>query len=153
MIKNLKLKHFFTKPKKNPYDLLARMPIPYEPMRRNRYVLRVLNDDTEISEWFVNTVYGLSVAGEYSREEFWITFRDLIIPNTNPINLITDLNGDMVNMELEMLDPTGVVVGKWELCDCVVSATDLTAIPYMDDPSNCDGVRVLFTPRYTVKIY
>ena len=149
MVKKFKLKHHFTKPKKN-HDLLMRMPNLYEPMRQNRYLLRILNGEN--SEWWVSPAYNLSVGGERTSGEFWVTFRDPIITNTNNVvDFIDDLGYNRVDMELEMLDPTGVVVEKWVLNGCVVSGMDTTNLNLYDNNAY-EGLKVLFNPNSTYKI-
>lgn len=124
-------------------DLLMKMPVPYEPKRSNRFILR-FPSSLGINEWFVSTAARPSlkinstaipflntstyVAGRFEWEEIRVTFRDPIGPSATQalmewIRLCAEsVTGRMgyaagykKDVELEMLDPTGVVVEKWIL--------------------------------------
>ena len=120
-----------------------KMPVPYEPKRSNRFILR-FPSSLGINEWFVSTAARPSlkinstaipflntstyVAGRFEWEEIRVTFRDPIGPSATQalmewIRLCAEsVTGRMgyaagykKDVELEMLDPTGVVVEKWIL--------------------------------------
>ena len=124
-------------------DLLMKMPVPYEPKRSNRFILR-FPSSLGINEWFVSTAARPSlkinstaipflntstyVAGRFEWEEIRVTFRDPIGPSATQalmewIRLCAEsvtgrlgyAAGYKKDVELEMLDPTGVVVEKWIL--------------------------------------
>ena len=79
-------------------DLLLRMPLQFEPLRKNRWVLR-FPSDIGISEWmlqsasrpsieqknteieFLNT--STFVVGRYNWSDINVTFRDVIAPSTS----------------------------------------------------------------------
>ena len=50
-------------------DLLMRMPVPYEPLRKNRFILR-FPDELGIQEWWVST----TSRPKYTSQEVEIPF-------------------------------------------------------------------------------
>lgn len=79
-------------------DLLMKMPIPYEPKRQNRFVLR-FPSSLGINEWFVESTArpkitvasteiqflntSTFVAGRFNWEPLSVTFRDPIGPSAS----------------------------------------------------------------------
>jgi len=144
-------------------DLLMKMPTPYEPKRKNRWLLR-FPSDLGIQEWwlasasrptitqsdveipFLNT--STYVLGRFNWETIAVTFRDAIGPSTTQAIMewvrlgsesITGRQGYAAGYKrdiyLEMLDPTGVVVEKWEL-----QGTMLTTVNFGDLSMDDDGI-------------
>jgi hypothetical protein len=144
-------------------DLLMKMPTPYEPKRKNRFLLR-FPSDLGIQEWwlssasrptitqsdvevpFLNT--STYVLGRFTWETIDVTFRDAIGPSTTQAIMewvrlgsesITGRQGYAAGYKrdvyLEMLDPTGVVVEKWEL-----QGTMLTTVNFGDLGMDDDGI-------------
>jgi hypothetical protein len=144
-------------------DLLMKMPLPYEPKRKNRWLLR-FPSDLGIQEWwlasasrptitqsdveipFLNT--STYVLGRFLWEAIDVTFRDAIGPSTTQAIMewvrlgsesITGRQGYAAGYKrdvyLEMLDPTGVVVEKWEL-----QGTMLTTVNFGDLSMDDDGI-------------
>jgi len=144
-------------------DLLMKMPTPYEPKRKNRWLLR-FPSDLGIQEWwlasasrptitqsdveiqFLNT--STYVLGRFVWEAIDVTFRDAIGPSTTQAIMewvrlgsesITGRQGYAAGYKrdvyLEMLDPTGVVVEKWEL-----QGTMLTTVNFGDLSMDDDGI-------------
>ena len=144
-------------------DLLMKMPLPYEPKRKNRWLLR-FPSDLGIQEWwlasasrptitqsdveiqFLNT--STYVLGRFVWEAIDVTFRDAIGPSTTQAIMewvrlgsesITGRQGYAAGYKrdvyLEMLDPTGVVVEKWEL-----QGTMLTSVNFGDLSMDDDGI-------------
>ena len=142
-------------------DLLLKMPNTYEPLRKNRFVFR-FPADLGIQEWtvesgkrpslnqtateiqFLNT--STWVLGRYTWQEMQITFRDPIGPSTSQavmewVRLGTEsvtgrqgyAAGYKRDLELEMLDPTGVAVQKWVLKNCWISTSNFGELQYSDD--------------------
>lgn len=124
-------------------DLLMKMPVPYEPKRQNRFILR-FPSSLGINEWFVETTarphiqIGATeiqflntstwVAGRFNWQPIPVTFRDPIGPSAaQALMEWVRLHAESVtgrmgyaagykkDIDLEMLDPTGVVVEKWIL--------------------------------------
>jgi hypothetical protein len=144
-------------------DLLMKMPLPYEPKRKNRFLLR-FPAELGIQEWwlasasrptitqsdveipFLNT--STYVLGRFVWETIDVTFRDAIAPSSTQAIMewvrlgsesVTGRQGYAVgykkDVELEMLDPTGVVIEKW-----VLQGTMLTTVSFGDLSMDDDGV-------------
>lgn len=142
-------------------DLLMKMPIPYEPKRDNRWILR-FPSSLGINEWYVESTARPKlkiasvaipflntetyVAGKFSWEELSVKFRDPIGPSASQavmewIRLCAEsVTGRMgyaagykKNVDLEMLDPTGVVVEKWILEGAWLTGYDGGTLDYSSD--------------------
>lgn len=153
-------------------DLLMRMPVPYEPLRQNRFILR-FPDELGIQEWWVSTTsrpkYTSSeveipflntstfVIGKFQWESISVTFRDPIGPSaTQALMEWIRLHSESVtgrqgyaagykkDVELEMLDPTGVVIEKW-----IMQGTMITSANFGDlDYSSSDIADISVTLRF-----
>ena len=144
-------------------DLLMRMPIPYEPKRQNRFILR-FPSTLGINEWFVETASrpkltiasteiqflntSTYVAGRFTWGEISVKFRDPIGPSASQALMewfrlhaesVTGrmgyASGYKKNIELEMLDPGGVVVEKW-----ILEGTFLTNLNFKDLDYSSDAI-------------
>jgi hypothetical protein len=144
-------------------DLLMKMPVPYEPKRQNRFILR-FDSSLGINEWFVESAARPSikiaateipflntstyVAGRFNWDPISVKFRDPIGPSASQalmewVRLCAEsVTGRMgyaagykKTTELEMLDPTGVVVEKWQL-----EGTFLTDVSFGDLGYSQDGL-------------
>lgn len=142
-------------------DLLMKMPIPYEPKRNNRFIMR-FPSTLGINEWFVETAArphitiqsveipflntSTYVAGRFSWGELNVTFRDPIGPSASQalmewVRLCAEsVTGRMgyaagykKNVDLEMLDPTGVVVEKWIMEGTWMKDVNFNTLGYSDD--------------------
>ena len=142
-------------------DLLMKMPIPYEPKRNNRFIMR-FPSTLGINEWFVDTAArphitiqsveipflntSTYVAGRFNWGELNVTFRDPIGPSASQalmewVRLCAEsVTGRMgyaagykKNVDLEMLDPTGVVVEKWIMEGTWMKDVNFNTIGYSDD--------------------
>jgi hypothetical protein len=142
-------------------DLLMKMPIPYEPKRNNRFILR-FPSTLGINEWFVETAArphitinaveipflntSTYVAGRFTWGKLNVTFRDPIGPSASQalmewVRLCAEsVTGRMgyaagykKNVDLEMLDPTGVVVEKWILEGTFLDDVNFNNLSYSDD--------------------
>lgn len=142
-------------------DLLNRMPLQFEPLRKNRWLLR-FPSDLGISEWmltsanrptikqssveipFMNT--STYVAGRYTWDSIQVTFKDPIAPSASQALMewvrlcsesVTGRQGYAAgykrDVELEMLDPSGVVVQKWILKNAWISDCQFGSLVYNDD--------------------
>jgi hypothetical protein len=142
-------------------DLLLRAPLEYEPLRKNRFLIR-FPSDLGIQEWwvsnagrptitnnateipFINT--STWVVGRYTWEEISITLRDPIGPSASQAVMewvrlesesVTGRQGYAVSYKrdlvLEMLDPTGVCVQKWVLKNSFLTVVDHGNLDYGDD--------------------
>ena len=142
-------------------DLLMKMPIPYEPKRNNRFIMR-FPSTLGINEWFVETsarphititsvpIPFLNtetyVAGRFTWGQIGVTFRDPIGPSASQalmewVRLCAEsVTGRMgyaagykKNIDLEMLDPTGVVVEKWILEGSWLNDVNFDSLSYGTD--------------------
>lgn len=142
-------------------DLLIQAPLQFEPLRKNRWVVR-FPSDLGISEWmlksaarpkinqheteiqFLNT--STWVVGRYTWDAIQLTFRDFIAPSTSQALMewvrlcsesVTGRQGYAAgykrDLELEMLDPTGVCVQKWVLKNSFLTVVDHGNLDYGDD--------------------
>jgi len=138
-----------------------KMPIPYEPKRENRWILR-FPSSLGINEWYVETTSrpklqitpteiqflntSTYVAGRFVWQELPVTFRDPIGPSASQavmewIRLCAEsVTGRMgyaagykKNVDLEMLDPTGVVVEKWILEGTWLTGVNFDSLAYNTD--------------------
>lgn len=142
-------------------DLLIKMPLEYEPLRKNRFLLRFPSDlgiqecwvastsrptitmgATEIP--FMNT--STWVVGRYNWEEIHVTLRDPIGPSASQavmewVRLCTESasgrQGYAVSYKrdlvLEMLDPTGTVVSQWVIKNAFITSASGGDLAYDDD--------------------
>lgn len=139
-------------------DLLMRMPIPYEPKKQNRFILR-FPSPLGIQEWYVKSASrpkytseeteiqflntSTFVVGRFKWETISVTFRDPIGPSaTQALMEWVRLHSESVtgrqgyaagykkDIELEMLDPTGVVIEKWILQGTMLNDVDFGSLDY-----------------------
>jgi len=142
-------------------DLLMKMPIPYEPKRQNRFILR-FPSSLGINEWFVESTSrpqititpteipflntSTYVAGRFTWGTIGVVFRDPIGPSASQalmewVRLCAEsVTGRMgyaagykKNVDLEMLDPTGVVVEKWILEGVFLTDVNFNSLGYNQD--------------------
>lgn len=157
-------------------DLLIKMPLNYEPLRKNRWLLRFPSDlgiqewwcasanrpqiqqeDTEIQ--FLNT--STYVVGRYHWETIEVTLRDPIGPSASQAVMewirlhsesVTGRQGYAIgykrDIELEMLDPTGVVVSKWILKNTMCTTANFGDLDY----SSSDLATIQITLRFDYAI-
>ena len=160
-------------------DLLNKMPLVYEPLRKNRWILR-FPADLGIQEWtlesakrpkisqpaqeipFINAK--TYVVGAYSWDEISVTFRDPIGPSTSQALMewvrltsesVTGRQGYAIgykrDLELEMLDPTGAVVQKWILKNAFLTDVDFGELSYGDD--GLATISATIRPDYCILCY
>lgn len=142
-------------------DLLMKMPIPYEPKKQNRFILR-FPSSLGINEWFVQSASrpqiqvkdveipflntSTYVAGRFTWQTIQVTFRDPIGPSASQalmewVRLCAEsVTGRMgyaagykKDVDLEMLDPTGVVVEKWILYGTFLTTVNFGTLDYSQD--------------------
>ena len=142
-------------------DLLMKMPVPYEPKRVNRFIVR-FPSSLGINEWYVTSAARPSakinsvpipflntstyVAGRFEWNEIRMTFKDPIGPSAAQALMewfrlhAESVTGRMgyaagykKDITLEMLDPTGVAVEKWILQGCFLTDVDFQGVAYTDD--------------------
>ena len=142
-------------------DLLMKMPTPYEPKRTNRFIVR-FNSSLGINEWYISAASRPSakinsvaipflntstyVAGRFEWNEIKVTFRDPIGPSASQALMewfrlhAESVTGRMgyaagykKDIDLEMLDPTGVVIEKWILQGTFLTGLDFGNLAYNSD--------------------
>jgi hypothetical protein len=147
-------------------DLLMKMPVPYEPKRQNRFILR-FPSNLGINEWFVESAArphikinsteiqflntSTYVAGRFTWDPITVKFRDPIGPSASQalmewVRLCAEsVTGRMgyaagykKNVDLDMLDPTGVVVEKW-----ILQGTFLTGLNFGDLDYSRDDIATI----------
>jgi hypothetical protein len=160
-------------------DLLMKMPIPYEPKRKNRFILS-FPSELGINEWYVESANRPSisiksveipflntkkyVAGQYEWGEISVTFRDPIGPSAaQALMEWVRLHAESVtgrmgyaagykkDVTLQMLDPTGVVVEKWIMIGCFLTKADFQTLGYGDD--GLATIQATLRPDYCVLVY
>ncbi len=160
-------------------DMLTKMPLQYEPKRKNRFILR-FPSDLGINEWtvvsasrpqiqqnvteiqFLNT--STYVVGRYTWQTIQVTLRDPIGPSSAQAVMewvrlhsesITGRQGYAAgykrDVELEMLDPTGVVCEKWILKNTFLSDVNYGNLSYTDDA--LADITMTLRPDYCVLAY
>jgi hypothetical protein len=149
-------------------DLLMKMPVPYEPKRQNRFIVR-FPSSMGINEWYVTSAArpnakinateipflntSTFVAGRFNWNEIRVTFKDPIGPSAAQALMewfrlhAESVTGRMgyaagykKDIELEMLDPTGVVVEKW-----ILQGTFLTDINFGELDYSRDDIATITT--------
>jgi hypothetical protein len=142
-------------------DLLIKAPLVYEPLRKNRWLFR-FPADLGIQEWWLQSAKRPSikqpakeipflntstyVLGRYTWDEMNITLFDPIGPSASQAVMewvrlhsesVTGRQGYACgykrDCELEMLDPTGVVVSKWILKNTMCTSADFGDLQYSSD--------------------
>jgi hypothetical protein len=142
-------------------DLLSKIPLPFEPLRKNRFILR-FPSTLGINEWYVmstsrptvtiNSVEvpflntSTFVAGRFNWETIDVTFRDPIGPSASQalmewVRLCAEsVTGRMgyaagykKDIDLELLDPPGGVVQKWRLEGVFITSSNFGSLSYDDD--------------------
>jgi hypothetical protein len=138
-----------------------KMPIPYEPKRQNRFILR-FPSSLGINEWFIESTArphitigateiqflntSVYVAGRFNWQAINVTFRDPIGPSAaQALMEWVRLHAESVtgrmgyaagykkDIDLELLDPTGVVVEKWILYGTFLTDVNFNSLDYKSD--------------------
>jgi len=142
-------------------DLISKIPTPYEPKKKNRWLFR-FPSDLGIQQWwltsgarptitqneveipFLNT--STYVLGRFTWEPITLVLKDSIGPSAAQAVMewvrlhsesITGRQGYAAgykkDVEIEMLDPTGVVVEKWVLQGTMITDANFGDLDYGDD--------------------
>jgi len=138
-----------------------KMPIQYEPKRKNRFIL-TFESSLGINSWYVESAKRPNiditkkeikflntetyVSGSFKWGEITVKFRDPIGPSASQAVMewvrlhAESVTGRMgyaagykKDVNLEMLDPTGVAVEKWILQDCLITKADFGDVGYGGD--------------------
>ena len=121
-----------------------KIPFPYEPKMKDRWVIKIDNrtstNNSRVQEWVIKE----SSRPKFKRTKWWnfwnkfevdtisIIMNDPICPSTaqNIYNFM--VNDTILDYNLEMLDPTGVVVEIWEVRGCKILEADFGGINFKD---------------------
>ena len=160
-------------------DLLIKMPLEYEPLRKNRFLLR-FPSDLGIQEWWVSNASRPTitmneteiqflntstwVVGRYIWEQISITLRDPIGPSASQAIMewirlasesVTGRQGYAVSYKrdivLEMLDPTGTAVSQWILKNSMPVVANYGDLSYDDD--SLATIELTIRPDYCILSY
>ena len=139
-------------------DLLMRMPFQYEPKRKNRFIL-TFPSSLGINSWYVESASRPTiditkkeikflntetyVSGSFKWGEITVKMRDPIGPSAaQAVMEWVRLHAESVtgrmgyaagykkDVDLEMLDPTGVAVEKWIMQGCFITEADFKEVAY-----------------------
>ena len=142
-------------------DLLIKMPLQYEPLRKHRFLLR-FPSDLGIMEWWVSSAKRPSISqdakeipfintqtyvvGKYKWNSIDVTLKDPIGPSASQAIMewvrlhsesVTGRQGYAAGYKrdiiLEMLDPTGVCVSKWILKNTFITSANFGDLGYNSD--------------------
>jgi len=142
-------------------DLIVKMPTPYEPKKKNRWLIR-FPSELGIQEWWLATAARPTITqnevkipflntstwviGRFEWETIDVTFRDPIGPSAAQAIMewvrlhsesITGRQGYAAgykkNVFIEMLDPTGVVIEKWQLMETMCTNVNFGDLSMDDD--------------------
>ncbi|MCD8208754.1 MAG: phage tail protein [Bacteroidales bacterium] len=157
-------------------DLLLKMPMEYEPLRKNRFLFR-FPSDLGIQEWWVSNAARPSitmgateiqfintstwVVGRYTWDTIQITLRDPIGPSASQAVMewvrlasesVTGRQGYAIAYKrdicIEMLDPTGVAVSEWIIKNAMPTTVSFGDLSY-DDDSLAD-ITITLQPDYCI---
>lgn len=157
-------------------DLLIKAPVEYEPLRKNRFLLR-FPSDLGIQEWWVSSASRPTithspteipflntsnyVVGRYVWEEVSVTLRDPIGPSASQAVMewvrlhsesATGRQGYAVaykrDLILEMLDPTGTAVSQWILKSTMIVSAAFGELSYEDDA--LADITLTLRPQYCI---
>ena len=155
------------------------MPIPYEPKKKNRFIL-TFPSELGINEWYVESTarpkitIGTTeipflntkryVASKYEWGTISVTFRDPIGPSAaQALMEWVRLHAESVtgrmgyaagykkDITLQMLDPTGVVVEKWIMVGTFLTDVDFQSLGYGED--GLATIQATLRPDYCVLVY
>lgn len=157
-------------------DLLIKAPIEYEPLRKNRFLLR-FPSDLGIQEWWVSNAARPTitmketeipflntstwVVGRYTWDSISVTLRDPIGPSASQAVMewvrlasesVTGRQGYAVaykrDLVLEMLDPTGTAVSQWIIKNAMPVTVNFGQLAYDDD--NLSTIEITIRPDYCI---
>jgi len=126
---------------------LIREFVAYEPKMKNRWLIKMTPvitsgyRSTKLEEW----VYVSTNRPIYKRKRFWffwsrleiepiwVEMTDPISPSSTTVIYKLIKDDSKIDYELEILDPTGVAIEKWELKGCEILEIDFGRLNYSDN--------------------
>lgn len=159
--------------------LLSKLPIPYEPKKKNRFLVR-FPSSMGINEWIVSTATrpkatigsveipflntSTFVAGRFKWDPMTITFRDPIGPSSSQALMewfrqhaesVTGRMGYAVSymktIELDMLDPTGVAVERWIIENAFITDINFNDLSYSEE--NLADITISIQPQKCIQVF
>jgi hypothetical protein len=159
--------------------LLSKLPIPFEPKKKNRFVVR-FPSTMGINEWYVSTAArpkatigaveipflntSTFVAGRFKWDAISITFRDPIGPSASQALMewfrehaesVTGRMGYAVSykkdIELDMLDPSGVVVERWIIQGAMITDMNFQDLSYAEE--GLAEIQVTIQPDRCIQVF
>ncbi len=119
-------------------DLKLKLPTPYEPKKKNRWLVRFKNLDIEL--------FHLQTASrpKFIKKGYWIWKRWEVEPMTfeivDPIasNMVQDIYSQLISdstidLDLELLDPVGTEIEKWKINGAEIIECDFGNLSYSKD--------------------
>ena len=160
-------------------DLLMKMPFQYEPKRKNRFII-TFPSSLGINSWYVESASRPKieikevaipflntetyVAGQFKWGAIDVTFRDPIGPSASQALMewvrlhAESVTGRMgyaagykKDIDLEMLDPTGVAVEKWQLVNTFLTDVGFGDLNYAQD--GLVGISATLRPDRCILVY
>jgi hypothetical protein len=160
-------------------DLLMRMPFQYEPKRSNRFIL-TFPSSLGINSWYVESTSrptitigkkeikflntSTFVSSNFTWGEISVKLRDPIGPSAAQAAMewvrlhAESVTGRMgyaagykKDLDLELLDPTGVAVEKWILQGCLITSVTFGSLGYATD--EIIGVDIKLQPDRCILVY
>lgn len=160
-------------------DLLLKAPVEYEPLRKNRFLMR-FPSDLGIQEWWIQSASRPSwnttaveipflntstyVAGRYKWDQINLSLRDPIGPSASQAVMewvrlcaesVTGRMGYAVSymrdIQLECLDPTGTAIQLWILKNCMPVNAKFGDLAYNSD--ELATIDLTLQPQYCVLVY
>lgn len=157
-------------------DLLIKAPVEYEPLRKNRFLLR-FPSDLGIQEWWIASTARPTITqneteipflntsnwviGRYVWDQMNIVLRDPIGPSASQAVMewvrlhsesATGRQGYAVaykrDLILEMLDPTGTVVSQWVIKSAMIISAGFGDLSYNDD--SLAEINLTIRPQYCI---
>ena len=157
-------------------DLLLKAPLEYEPLRKNRFLMR-FPSDLGIQEWWVSNASRPTitnseteipflntstwVVGRYVWEAISITLRDPIGPSASQAVMewvrlasesVTGRQSYAVSykrdLQIELLDPTGVAVSLWIIKNAMPTTVSFGDLSYDDD--SLATIEITIRPDYCI---
>jgi len=121
-----------------------KMPLPYEPKRNNRWLI-TFPADLGIQQWWLASasrpsyqikrysVFGKTLWTKHVYDDLVLVIRDLIGPSASDVIYKMIEIDKPIDIILEMLDPTGVVIEKWLISNCRINKVNFGGLSYDDD--------------------
>ena len=121
-----------------------KMPLPYEPKRNNRWLI-TFPSEYGIQQWWLASasrpsyqikrysIFGKTLWTKRVYDDLVLVFNDPIGPSASrAIYKMIEVNKPM-DIILELLDPTGVVIEKWSISDCQTNKVHFGHLSMKDD--------------------